>query len=200
MQTTTRIYLVRHGQVEGFNEIRYNGQSDVALTEVGLGHYHQLKERFSAKKISACYTSDLSRCRIGAEIICSPLGIIPTERRELRELNIGLWEGLTWQEIEKRWPEDWHARLADLVNYRVPQGENLIDLQARIMPLIKELVERHHGEEILLVGHGGINRIILLNAIAAPLTSMFNIEQSYGCLNIIDYKPSGVGTVKLLNG
>jgi broad specificity phosphatase PhoE len=121
-------------------------------------------------------------------------------RTELRELNIGVWEGLTWQEIAQRWPTEWQARLSDLVNYRVPQGENLLDVEARVMPVIAEIVERHKWQEILVVGHGGVNRIVLLNAIGAPLAGMFNIEQNYGCLNIIDYYSDGRAAVKLLNG
>jgi alpha-ribazole phosphatase len=200
MTAFTRIYLIRHGQVVGHEQRRYNGHHDVALTDLGVEQYHQLKDRLSDTRISACYSSDLTRCRIGADIICQQFGIQPVHRSELRELNIGIWESLTWQEIQGRWPTEWQARLNDLVNYRVPQGENLLDLQNRAMPVVQEVLERHQGQEILLVGHGGLNRIILLNAIGAPLANMFNIEQNYGCLNIIDYYPDGRATVKLLNG
>ena len=200
MTPHTRIYLIRHGQVAGFDQPRYNGQSDVALTDYGVEQYHLLKERLTDKNISACYTSDLTRCTTGAAIICNALDIEPTAHRELRELNIGIWEGLAWQEIKAISPDDWQARLADLVNYRVPQGENLLDVEARVMPVITQIVERHKGEEILVVAHGGVNRIVLLNAIGAPLSGMFNIEQNFGCLNIIDYYADGRATVKLLNG
>jgi alpha-ribazole phosphatase len=200
MTPATRIYLIRHGQVAGHDQPRYNGQADVGLTDMGLEQYHLLKERLAGKPISACYSSDLSRCAIGADIICGRFGIEPVRRPELRELNIGVWEGLTWQEIAQRWPMEWQARLNDLVNYRVPQGENLLDVEARVMPVIAEIVERHTGQEILVVGHGGVNRIVLLSAIGAPLAGMFNIEQTYGCLNIIDYYADGRATVKLLNG
>ncbi|MDA8413550.1 MAG: alpha-ribazole phosphatase [Desulfobacteraceae bacterium] len=199
MTPHTRIHLIRHGQVVGYDQKRYNGQTDVALTDLGIEQYHRLKERLAEAPISACYTSDLTRCSTGAGIICEQFGIEPVRRRELRELNIGIWEGLTWSEIIARWPEQWHARLADLVNYRVPQGENLLDVQARVMPVIREIIERHCGQEILVVGHGGVNRIVLLNAIGAPLAGMFNIEQNYGCYNIIDYYTDGRATVKLLN-
>ncbi|OGU19600.1 MAG: alpha-ribazole phosphatase [Geobacteraceae bacterium GWF2_54_21] len=200
MTPHTRIYLIRHGQVAGFDQARYNGQTDVALTDLGVEQYHLMKERLAETKISACYSSDLSRCAIGAEIICGQFGIEPVRRSELRELNVGVWEGMTWQEIQSRWPEQWQSRLADLVNYRIPQGENPLDVEARLMPVIGEIVTRHSGQEILVVGHGGVNRIVLLNAIGAPLAAMFNIEQSYGCLNIIDYYADGRATVKLLNG
>lgn len=199
MTPRTRIHLIRHGQVVGHDQKRYNGQTDVALTDLGVEQYHRLKERLAETPVSACYTSDLTRCVTGANIICGQFGIEPVRRRELRELNIGIWEGLTWTEIKARWPEEWQARLDDLVNYRVPQGENLLDVQARVMPVVREIIERHKGQEVLLVGHGGVNRIVLLNAIGAPLARMFNIEQNYGCYNIIDYYTDDRSTVKLLN-
>ena len=199
MKPATRIHLVRHGQVEGHDQPRYNGQTDVALTQPGIQQYHLLKELLARHPITACYTSDLTRCVVGADIICASLGIEPVKRSRLREVSIGIWDGLTWDEITGRWPEEWQARLADLVNYRVPRGESLLDVQARVMPEIEEIVQRHQGEEVLVVAHGGVNRIILLNAIGAPLTSMFHIEQSFGCHNIIDYYADGKITVKLLN-
>jgi len=200
MTSMTRLYLIRHGQVKGFEQRRYNGHADVALTDLGVEQYHLLKDRLADSHISACYSSDLTRCKIGANIICEQFGIEPVHRSELRELNIGIWESLTWQEIQSRWPNEWQARLNDLVNYRVPEGETLLDVEARAMPVVREMLERHRGQELLLVGHGGLNRIILLNAIGAPLINMFNIEQNYGCLNIIDYYADGRATVKLLNG
>ncbi len=200
MTPHTRIYLIRHGQVVGYDQPRYNGQADVALTDIGIEQYHVLKERLADARISACYTSDLSRCTTGANIICTSLGIDPLARPELRELNIGIWEGKTWDEIKTNWPDEWRARMADLVNHRVPQGERLLDVETRVMPVIREIIERHKGQELLVVGHGGVNRIVLLNAIGAPLAAMFNIEQGYGCLNIIDYYADGRATVKLLNG
>lgn len=200
MNSMTRLYLIRHGQVVGHEQRRYNGHADVALTDLGVEQYHLLKERLADSHISACYSSNLTRCRIGAGIICEQFGIEPVHRSELRELNIGIWEGLTWQEIQNRWPDMWQARLNDLVHYRVPEGENLLDVEKRAMPVVREIVQRHQGQEVLLVGHGGLNRIILLNVIGAPLAHMFNIEQNYGCLNIIDYYADGKATVKLLNG
>ena len=199
MTPHTRIHLIRHGQVVGFDNPRYNGQADVALTDLGVDQYHRLKKKFAGIPLAACYSSDLSRCAIGADIICSDFGIEPVKRSELRELNIGIWEGLAWSEINQRWPEEWQARMSDLVNYRVPEGENLLDVEARVMPVVAEIVERHSNQDVLVVGHGGVNRVILLNAIGAPLAGMFNIEQNYGCHNIIDYYADGRATVKLMN-
>jgi alpha-ribazole phosphatase len=200
MTAKTRIYLIRHGEVEGAGTARYNGHADVSLTERGKVQYRQLRERFEDAAITACYTSDLLRCAWGADLLGVQLGVEPVMDRNLRELDIGIWEGMTWAELMEKYPEEWQARLADIVNYRVPGGESLLDLQERLMPVIKGIVARHREEDVLVVAHGGANRVILLNAIGAPLSALFNIEQSYCCLNIIDYYEDGKTVVNLLNG
>ena len=200
MTSKTRLYLIRHGEVEGAGTSRYNGHADVSLTERGRAQYLHIRERLAEANITACYTSDLVRCRWGAEMLGAHMGIEPVREPNLRELDIGIWEGMTWVEIMEKYPEEWQMRLADIVNYRVPGGENLLDLQSRIMPVINGVVARHRGEEVLVVAHGGANRVVLLNAIGAPLTSLFNVEQNYCCLNIIDYYADGKTVVKLLNG
>lgn len=200
MTSKTRIYLIRHGEVEGAAMPRYNGQGDVALTPRGGEQYQAMAERLAGETITACYSSDLTRCAWGAGLIAPRFGIEPHLTSALRELNIGDWEGMTWQELKTRYPVEWQARLDDIVNYRVPNGENLLDVQARVMPRIERIVAAHQGEELLVVGHGGVNRVILLNAIGAPLSALFSIEQNYCCLNIIDYYADGNTVVKLLNG
>jgi len=200
MKQKTRVYLVRHGQVVGHETPSYNGHADVALTEYGIAQYQELRERLQDAGITACYSSDLSRCATGADIICASLDIRPHLDARLRELNIGIWEGMTWSEIIEKYPLEWNARLEDIVNYRVPEGESLLDLADRAVPALQEIVAAHKGENILVVGHGGMNRTLLLDAIGAPLHCLFNIEQRYGCLNIIDFFDDGKRTVSLLNG
>ncbi len=200
MKSKTRIYLIRHGEIAGSEVFRYNGQSDVPLTPKGVDQYHLLAERLKNAPVSACYTSDLSRCVQGAEILCSHRGIQPRPRKELRELCFGDWEGMALAELAKQFPEAWKNRMKDFVTFRAPNGENLLDLHNRVIPVIREIVENHQSEEVFLVAHGGANRIILLEALGAPPSSMFRIEQDYGCLNIIDYFEDGNPVVRLLNG
>jgi len=196
----TRIHLLRHGQVEGHGEARYNGQRDVALTDLGREQSLSFAQGLSDKELRAIYCSDLQRCRVGAEAIAAFRGLRPTELADLRELHIGKWEGLTWKEIQKRWPDEWQGRLDDLVHFRVPEGESLLQLAARVRPAITDIVSRHRGEEVAVVAHGGVNRVILLDAIGAPLDRLFHLEQDYGCRNIIDYFDDGYVTVRLVNG
>ena len=198
--TRTRIYLVRHGQVVGHEERRYNGQGDVPLTAAGEAQFGLLQLRLADKPLAAVYCSDLQRTLVGARVLAQPFALQPVALADLRELHIGDWEGMTWQELQSRYPQQWQARLDDIVHYRVPGGENLIDLAGRVLPAIRAIVERHQGEDVVVVAHGGVNRVILLDAIGAPLERLFHIEQDFGCLNTIDYFADGNRVVRLLNG
>ena len=196
----TRLYLVRHGQVEGFEQHRYNGQADVPLTDLGWQQYRSLQCRLKDRPLAAVYSSDLQRCLEGARLLAEPHGLEPVPLPALRELHIGRWQGISWQELQQCFPRQWEERLKDIVNYRVPDGENLLDLSQRVLPALKSLLAAHARQEVLVVGHGAVNRVILLDAVGASLQSAFRIEQAYGCLNIIDYLEDGTSTVQLLNG
>ena len=104
------------------------------------------------------------------------------------------------EEIRANRPGEWEARIADVVNFRAPGGESLGELAARVVPAISDIAARHRGEDVLVVAHGGVNRVILMDAIGAPISSFFNIEQRYCCLNIIDYYADGNSVVQLANG
>lgn len=196
----THLYLIRHGQVEGFEEKRYNGQADVSLTAEGEAQFGLLQLRFQRKQLKAIYSSDLGRCLIGARRIAAQHSLEVTALAELRELHIGEWEGKTWQQLQEQYPREWQARLDDIVHYRVPGGESLLDMAERVRGALRKIVADHPGEEVLVVGHGGVNRVILLDAIGAPLERLFHIEQGYGCVNVIDYYHDGNAVVQLLNG
>ena len=200
MKAKTRIYLIRHGEIAGSEISRYNGQMEVPLTPKGLDQYQLLAKRLQDVPAAACYTSDLTRCVQGAEILCAQREIAFEPRKELRELSFGDWEGMAWTELAERFPEAWKNRMKNFVEFRAPGGENLLDLRDRVVPTLHEIIARHPGEELFVIGHGGVNRIILLEAVGASPSSMFRIEQDYGCLNIIDYYEDGNPVVKLLNG
>ena len=196
----TRIYLVRHGQVEGHEEKRYNGHVNVPLTQLGREQSERVCNSLVDLPLDAVYSSDLDRSRHCAELIAATHNLTVNAHESLRELNIGDWEGRTWAELQEAYPEDWQARLRDLVSFQVPGGESLQDAADRIRPTIQMSIENHPDADVALVAHGGTTRIILLDAIGAPLGQAFSIEQDYGCMNIIDYFANGNSVVKLLNG
>lgn len=195
----TRLFLIRHGQVEGHEAKRYNGQKNVALTAHGRQQLDTVAARLAGVPLDAVWSSDLDRCRYGAERLAAPRGLNVIYREELRELHAGDWEGLTWEELQCRYPTEWQARLANIVDYRMPGGESFRDAARRVLPELGRLLARHPGQNVALVAHGGVNRIILLDAIGAPLDRVFSLEQDYACLNVIDYFADGYRTVRLMN-
>ena len=197
---STRLHLLRHGQVEGFRNKRYNGQGDTRLTDLGRQQSAVFAGFFQQQKLSAIYSSDLSRCRFAADQIAMLQDVQPVYLEELRELHIGDWQGQTWQQLQRDYPELWQARLDDIVNVAPPSGESLLAMAQRIRPVIEQIISAHVGGEVVIVAHGGVNRVVLLDVIGAPLERLFYIEQDFGCHNIIDYYADGIAVVKKLNG
>jgi alpha-ribazole phosphatase len=197
---SVRVYLMRHGEVAKGAEKRYNGHIDVDITEKGVEQMHRLAGLLTGKPIAAVYSSDLIRAVKGAEIISKSLGLAYTPLKSLRERSVGAWEGLTAGEIKERYPEEYAAWRADLLNYRPPGGECLVDVQERILPAYRRLVAAHPDKEIAMLLHGGVNRIILADALGLPPLNLFRIDQSFGALNIIEHHEDGMAVVKLANG
>lgn len=195
----TRLFLIRHGQVEGHEEKRYNGQTNVPLTGHGRRQLESVAERLAGVPLDSVWSSDLDRCRYGAEQLAATRGLDVVYRPELRELHVGDWEGRTWRELKGSYPAEWQARLDDIVHYRVPGGESFLDVALRVRGELARLLAGHRGENVALVAHGGVNRIILLDALGAPLDRVFCLEQDYACINVIDYFAEGHCTVRLVN-
>ena len=95
----TRIFLIRHGQVEGHEEKRYNGQANVELTSLGREQSHRVRNNMFEIPVAAEYSSDLDRSSYCAELIAAAHNLEVAAYASLRELHIGDWEGRTWAEL-----------------------------------------------------------------------------------------------------
>lgn len=197
--TPTRLYLVRHGQVADGHTDRYHGNNDIGLSDKGVRQFEDLAAQLAGVNLAGVYASDLTRALTGAQIINrereAPMQIIP----EFREIHFGAWEGLSFTEIAERYPAELEARFRDLTSFRIPGGESLLDVSARVLPRLSDLINRHLEEAFIIVAHAGVNRVILSEALGLPLDHLFRLDQNYGCLNIIDYFPD-MAVVRLLNG
>ena len=191
------MYLIRHGKIQlEDDQRRYIGQLDLPLSEEGVRQALGLQKRLDRAVISAAYCSDLSRSRQTAEIIVGNKSII-TPRSELREISLGTWEGCTFADIARRFPDKFKARGADIGYYRVPGGESFADCARRVIAVFHEMLGTTAGN-ILIVGHAGVNRALLCHILGMPIINLFRITQDYGCINIIQYTSSGYH-LKLVN-
>ena len=200
MEKYTRLYLARHGQVVGFDKLIANGHTDVDITETGEIQMNTLAERLRLVEIDAIYATGLKRTEKGARIIGQYHNIPTISKPEMKEIYFGDWEGMTLEEIEKEYPGELDKRYADIAGYRPPgNGENMKDVSKRVITCLREIIRKHDGKNILLLAHGGVNRLILCNALGMDIASLFNIQQDYGCLNIIDFYLENT-LVRLVNG
>jgi alpha-ribazole phosphatase/probable phosphoglycerate mutase len=172
----------------------------VDLTEVGILQMEHLCERLRHADIHEIYSSDLKRSVIGARIIARYHDVPLYSRPELREVYFGEWEGMSLTEIRERYPEELSRREADVLNFAPPnKGESIASLVQRVMGFFKSVVGGVEEKCILLLGHGAVNRVILCSALGLDYSRMFNLQQDYGCLNIVDYYPDRT-VVRLVNG
>ena len=199
MEDRTRLYLARHGETTTSSEFRYVGHMDVDITENGVEQMINLRDRLMNEDLNALFCSDLLRSTKGAQIIGSIHDIEPIAHAEFREINLGIWEGLTREEIVEKYPDEYNNRLQDLAYTGIQDGESFKDLQVRVIKKLTLVLDEWKGKNIVLLAHGGVNRVILFDALNLDLQLLPRIDQDYGCLNIIDYYEDGP-VVKLVNG
>ena len=195
--TKRTLYLVRHGAVIADSRRRFLGQMDVPLNQEGFAQAEALQDRLKAAVFSRIYCSDLSRSRDTAIVIAGDRHATVIPRHDLREISLGFWEGCAMDNIATRYPKAFRSRGEDIVHFRSPGGESFADCRTRTLSAVEEILAHSQGD-IVIVGHAGVNRVILCEALAIPLANLFKIGQDFGCLNVLESKGSGF-RVKLLN-
>ena len=156
-------------------------------------------QNFRTSGLRAVYCSDLTRAVRSAEIIAEPHGLIPIQLPALRERSFGIWEGMTFSEIKEKYPVEFESWAGNPLEYSPMGGESTIMVKERVIPELDGIVKNHGDEEVAIVAHGGINRIVLCHILGIPLENIFRIEQDYAAVNIIEFWDR-YPVVKLING
>ena len=195
----TKLILVRHGETEWNVERRFQGQSDIALSEVGREQAKQLAERFPLRQVDSVYSSDLSRARETAAQIAQKFGCEVHPEADLREMNFGEWEGLSHEEIHRRWPEaesDLWLR-PDLLC--TPGGETVQQVQERAMQTIDRILATEPEDSaIVIVAHGAVIRSILCAMLHIPLRYFWSIRQDNTAISVAQ-RLEGKWFIELVN-
>jgi broad specificity phosphatase PhoE len=153
-RNTLQIVLVRHGATDWNLQGRCQGATDRWLSEVGVRQAEQIATLLSDENPAAVYSSDLLRARQTAEIISRPHGLPVMIEEDIRELDHGELEGLTFNEIKQNYSQflvRWRSEPAEI---RVPGGEKLIDVAERAWQGVNRIAERHSSaRSIVVVSH-----------------------------------------------
>jgi probable phosphoglycerate mutase len=169
----TRLILVRHGETDWNRELRFQGQVDVPLNDVGREQARRVAERLGRDQPHRVVTSDLSRARQTgeplAELLARRGAPDPLELPALREQNFGVVDGMSVDDIKRQHPQAWNRWIEFEADYAFDGGESTRRFHQRVVQGLRTLVEAHPGQILVVVTHGGVLDMVWRSARALPL-------------------------------
>ena len=170
------------------------------LSAEGRAQVTHLAERLAGEPIGAIYCSPLSRTVDTAAILAAPHSLPLLHRDGLREIDHGHWEGLTRQEVEARFGEEYASWEADPFTFAPAGGESGLSVLARALPVIREIVVAHAGTNVVVVSHKATLRLLLSSLLGFDARGYRDrLDQSPACLNVLDFKDPVRARLMLFN-
>ncbi len=191
-----QLFLVRHGVTAQNQQRRYCGVGDVGLSEQGTHQAQFVGQLLGEKNISSIYTSPLKRCLETANSIAQSHDICPEPLAGLSEINFGLWEGLTFGDIQKAYPDQLQEWFEKPDDFTFPEGESIYDFRKRVL-LSLDNVFTVQGN-CLIVAHGGSLKIIICHLCGWGMESLHSFELEPASLTILEHYENST-VVKVLN-
>jgi len=196
----TRLFLIRHGDtIDEESKRVFKGTADIPLSEKGVERLKKASAFLSRFDFDFIYTSALSRCIESGKIIAKPHKMETKVAKAFNEIHFGVWEGRSFDEVQEEYPiEFWKWRKNPDI-HTPPEGESLVEAQQRSITNFNKMVKKHRGQNIVIVSHAGILRLIISAILDLKLSLLFSIAQDYGCINIINVYKDDLAVIKLLN-
>ena len=196
----TRLFLIRHGSTAANERLPFVLQGcelDGPLTETGQRQAAALARALRDFEIHAIYSSPLLRARQTAGAIAEgrPLDVLAVP--ELRECSVGRWEGLAWETIRAEQPDEYEQFFADPVNRPHPGGESYRDVLDRAEPAINRILERHPGQNVVVVAHNMVNRVYLAEYVGIDLKHARKMRQANCGINLLHHRAGKTELVTL---
>jgi len=183
----TKVILVRHGQTEWNRDERFRGHADVPLDKTGRAQANATARRISLQwNPAVVYAGPLSRTIHTGEPIASAIPSTVQVANDLIDADCGQWQGLTPDEVNERWPAEFHSYLHQPGDFQFPGGELLETARRRAMKCVNTLIEHHRNQTIVLVSHTALNRLILLSVLGLDSQSFWKIRQGTCAINVFD--------------
>ncbi len=189
MITVTRVYLVRNGGALLEKPGQFVGQRDFPLSEEGKERVVQLLQVFKDERVDKVYSSGLARARDSAAVFSEFYGHDVILHEGLNEINLGEFEGRTFEEIVEYAPDLAREMTENPAAFTYPGGESFSDLLKRSHGAFWEIVARSEGKRVVIFSHGGVNRTVLASLLGMPVEGIFKLEQD----------PAGVNLVEVVN-
>jgi broad specificity phosphatase PhoE len=182
VQQPTTLALIRHAEVEERYHGVFGGNIDMDLSPRGHEQAAALAQYLHRLKFSAVYASPMKR----VQQTMRPFVVNGVPKPEivpnLREVSFGDWTGLKWTEVQGRFGVSAWQWLQQLESRSIPNAEHAPELRARVEPCVREIVRNHPGEQVAIVCHGGVIRMILAILLDQPLSRMGAFQIEYASL------------------
>jgi broad specificity phosphatase PhoE len=174
----TRLWLIRHAEVEARYQGVFGGQIDMELSPRGHEQAAALARYLHSKTLSAIYASPMKRVQQTLQPWVVNGVPRPTIMPDLREVDFGVWTGLTFGQVQDRYGVSAWEWLNQLERAAVPQAECAAAFRSRVEPCLRQIIRRHPGQEVAIACHGGVIRMLLAILLDMPLprTGAFQIE------------------------
>ncbi len=201
LDDATRLILVRHGETALTKQGRYSGRGDVPLSDEGQAQAMAAGGRVAglARDVAAVVTSPLSRCVRTAEIIAAELGGADvTVVDDLIECDFGEWEGMTFAEVQERWPAEMDVWL-DSTSVAPPGGESFETVARRTRSALATVLRAYPGQIVVLVSHVSPIKLILRDALAAGDAFLHRLFLDAAGVSTMDVWPDGGVAVRSVN-
>ena len=187
-----KVFLLRHGSLQtADNEKRFIGQTDLPLSEQGRRQAKFWSRQLADWPLDGIFCSDLQRCLETANKIAQKCCTSVTPLAELREIDLGRWEGMRFDQVKQLWPDAFRQRGRDIAGFRPPDGESFSDLLQRVVRVFERQVGQNDGN-LLIVSHAGVNRVLLCRLLGMPTANLFRIDQGPAAMNILERRPDGI--------
>lgn len=197
---TTRVFLIRHGATELSAEDRFAGAVDVLLSDTGRNQARMLGLRLAHEKVAAVYASPMKRTVETARLIAEPVGIEVQTLDAVREIAHGRWEGRTRAEVEQEFGDEYMRWEEDPYTFAPEGGESGLQVTARALPALLDLVQRHEGKRFAVVSHKATIRLLLSSLLGFdPRRYRDRLDQSPAALNVLDFKDVAHARLTLFN-
>ena len=171
-----KLYLIRHGETDYNNSLRFQGQTDIPLNQKGIEQAERAADFLRNIPLQAIYTSTLIRAKTTAEIIARAKGMELQETDALREMSFGIWENMNTKDIQKKYAKEWKDFFANPANTKIPQGESMSDAQKRVYPVVQEILDRYPEGDVAFVAHGGIIRVLICTMLGLDLNRAWHLH------------------------
>ncbi len=186
---STRIYLVRHGATQHSTEDRFAGETDVELSAIGRGQASRLAERLATRPLAAAFASPMRRARDTAAIVAATHDLEVEQLPGLREMSHGRWEGLTRDDVEEKYPDEYRRWSEDPLSFAPVGGDTGLAVTSRAIPALLSVVERYPDKEVLIVSHKATIRLMIGYLLGFDArTYRDRLDQSPAALNVLDFK------------